>query len=42
MNFMDITFAVNLWFLVALCVMCMLIGGWLFNGRSSGRDRFRY
>jgi hypothetical protein len=38
---MDTTFAVNLWFLVAFGLFCMLLGGLLFNRRGS-RDRYRY
>jgi hypothetical protein len=38
---MDITIAVNLWFLVSLCLICVVLGGLLFSGRGS-RDRYRY
>jgi hypothetical protein len=37
---MDITLTLNLWFVVTLCLVCMLTGGLLFNGRSGG-GRYR-
>ncbi len=36
---MNVTVVVNVWFLVSLCLVCVLIGGLLFR---SGRDRYRY
>ncbi len=37
---MDITFTVNLWFLVALCLFFLVVGGLLFGSRSGG-GRYR-
>ncbi len=36
---MDVTLQVNLWFLVSLCLMCFIIGGFLFSRGSSNRYR---
>jgi len=33
---MDITFTVNLWFVVALCLFFLVIGMMLGGGRSGG------
>ncbi len=37
---MDVTLQVNLWFLISLCLLCLIIGGLLFS-RSSGGSRHR-
>ncbi len=36
---MDVTLQVNLWFLVSLCLFCLIIGGLLFS--RSGGSRYR-
>ncbi len=33
----DMNVTVSLWFLIALCLACMIVGGLLFNNRP-GRD----
>lgn len=38
---MNITFSMNLWFLVSLCLVCVIIGGLAF-GRRPRSDRYRY
>jgi hypothetical protein len=43
---MDINFTVNLWFIVALCLFFLVIGGvsglLLGGGRSGSHSRVRY
>ncbi len=38
MNIMNITVTANLWFILCLCLVCMLVG-MLLNGRSGGHHR---
>lgn len=38
---MNITFSMNLWFLVSLCLVCVIIGGLLFSSWSRS-NRYRY
>ncbi|GHO94794.1 hypothetical protein KSF_048420 [Reticulibacter mediterranei] len=37
----DINVTVNLWFMIALCLVSMILGGLLFNNRAGNRDSYR-